>query len=248
MKKVLLILFVILVIIIGVAFGGYFVFKDEIDILQNEIENGTPFDAALTIIKLQGKDYIELNENTFVMKTNYFTDNVEKFIENKYDVVKMQAVDTMILFDAIIGNVDRHYGNVHILRSNYGDMIGAPILDNGASLLAQTNMLIGSIFGFRIGEWVNRSSTMERTHDKQVEYIKSLSGISYSVVPKTLQILNDIEPTLELMSPRRAKAVRKYVVYRLHKYLGLIKHADKNTVIPEKTVQAHDIIKELEHT
>ena len=29
MKKVLLILFVILVIIIGVAFGGYFVFKDD---------------------------------------------------------------------------------------------------------------------------------------------------------------------------------------------------------------------------
>lgn len=104
MKKVLLILFVILVIIIGVAFGGYFVFKDEIDVLQNEIENGTPFDAAFTIIKLQGKDYIELNENTFVMKTNYFTDNVEKFIENKYDVVKMQAVDTMILFEAKDGS------------------------------------------------------------------------------------------------------------------------------------------------
>ena len=104
MKKVLLILFVILVIIIGVAFGGYFVFKDEIDVLQQEIENGTPLDAVLTIVKLQGKDYIELNEKTFVMKTNYFTDNVEKFIEDKYDVVKMQDVDTMILFEAKDGS------------------------------------------------------------------------------------------------------------------------------------------------
>lgn len=241
---------------------AYIIGKDlGIDVLEYDILPAKKFKGMIPLNplckyisiceKIDRKDYSITSVAEIKRARNIVRTEDEPYITNRsvmYELLSEKYIDTMILFDAIIGNVDRHYGNVHILRSNNGDMIGAPILDNGASLLAQTNMLIGSIFGFRIGEWVNRSSTMEKTHDKQVEYIKSLSGISYSVVPKTLQILNDIEPTLELMSPRRAKAVRKYVVYRLHKYLGLIKHADKNTVIPEKTVQAHDIIKELEHT
>ena len=55
MKKVLLILFVILVIIIGVAFGGYFVFKDEIDVLQNEIENAYKTGRMVSHVKPQSR-------------------------------------------------------------------------------------------------------------------------------------------------------------------------------------------------
>lgn len=100
MKKILLVLFIIIVILVGVCAGGYFVFKDEIDTLQNEIENGTIKDALTAIIKVQNEEYIKLDDNTYIMKTNSFTDNVDSIIEKEYDVAKMQNVDTMILYES----------------------------------------------------------------------------------------------------------------------------------------------------
>ena len=175
----------------------------------------------------------------------------EKNVTNRevmYELLDKKYIDTMILFDAIIGNVDRHYGNVHILRDKDGKIIGAPILDNGASLLAQSSLLISSILGFKVGEILNRACTMEKTHDKQIQYISSLSGVNFNIVPKTITILNEIQPTLNLMSKVRAKALKKYITYRLHKYLGLIKHYDKEVNQDKINIDAHDIIKEKEHT
>ena len=168
--------------------------------------------------------------------------------EVMYEMLDQRYIDTMILFDAIIGNVDRHYGNVHLLRSKDGEIIGAPILDNGASLLAQTPAIITDIFGFKVGEWLNTACTMEKTHDKQIAYISSLSGTSFNVVTKTIQILNEIQPVLDLMPAHRAKAVKKYISYRLHKYLGLIKRSDRLIIPENERVDVSDIIKEKEHT
>lgn len=165
-----------------------------------------------------------------------------------YELLDQKYIDTMILFDAIVGNVDRHYGNVHILRSKDGEMVGAPILDNGASLLAQTPTIIGTALGYRVGEFFNRACTMDHTHDKQIQYIQSLSGISFDIVPKTIEILDDIQSTLDLMPKFRAKAVKKYVVYRLHKYLGLIKRDCSRINASTIKIDASDIIKEKEHT
>lgn len=100
MKKVLLVLFIIIVILVGICAGGYFVFKDEIDTLQNEMENGTVKDALTAIIKVQNEEYVKVDEDTYIMKTNSFLDSVDEFIEKEYDVEKMQNVDTMILYES----------------------------------------------------------------------------------------------------------------------------------------------------
>ena len=48
----------------------------------------------------------------------------------------MEELKSMLVFDAVIYNEDRHFGNFGILRDNHtGEFIGpAPIFDNGLSL------------------------------------------------------------------------------------------------------------------
>ena len=79
----------------------------------------------------------------------------DKAITNKevmYELLEQKYIETMLFFDAIIGNVDRHYGNVHLLRDLDGNFIGAPILDNGASLLAQASIFGEMFYDIKIGE------------------------------------------------------------------------------------------------
>lgn len=168
--------------------------------------------------------------------------------EVMYELLDEKYIDTMILFDAIIGNVDRHYGNVHILRSIDGEMLGAPLLDNGASLLAQSSMTIAMLFGFRVGKWFDRACTMENTHKKQIDYITSLNNISFNIPAKTIKILDELQSTFDLMPKMRAKIVKKYIVYRLHKYLGLIKRSPRLQMASNIGIDASEIIKEKEHT
>lgn len=56
----------------------------------------------------------------------------EKLGKDAYEQVK-----SMLVFDAVIYNEDRHFGNFGILRNNHtGEVLGAaPIFDNGLSLL-----------------------------------------------------------------------------------------------------------------
>jgi hypothetical protein len=196
---------------------------------------------------------------------NAVKDDDEPYVSNKevmLDIMGKRDVETMILFDAIIGNTDRHYGNVHILRNKKGEMVAAPILDNGASLLAQ-NKIIWALLGYNIGKFFNRSSNMENTQEKQILHIdlteKGLSthdkriadigigGISYNIVPKTIDILNDIQPTLDKMPKIRANMIKKYLVYRLHRYLTIVKQGkmpEKDTSSSSKVVGS----REKEHT
>ena len=130
----------------------------------------------------------------------------------------------MFLFDAIIGNSDRHYGNVHMLRNTKGEFSGAPLFDNGASLLSNVPLLFALASKYKVGEIFNNSYTIDKKHDGQVATINTLDNINFNIASKTIDILNDIEPTLRLMSPARADIIKKYIVYRLHKYLGMLKH------------------------
>ena len=225
----------------------------EYDILPAKLFHGmvplNPMCKYVSICeKIDRKNYSITSVAEIKRARNIVKKTSDKPITNRevmFELLDAKYIDTMILFDAIIGNVDRHYGNVHILRSKDGKMVGAPLLDNGASLLAQSSVWITTLFGFKVGEWINRSSTMEDTHDKQIEYIQELSGISFEIVPKTIQILDEIQPVLDLMPKFRARAIKKYMVYRLHKYLGLMKRTNRPS---NRKIDASDIIKEKEHT
>lgn len=161
---------------------------------------------------------------------NAIKDDDEKPITNRevmFELLSDNYIDTMLLFDAIIGNQDRHYGNVHLLRTDNGEMVGAPLLDNGASLLASVPTPLLVLSGNKVGEWFNKAFTIEKTHDLQMKWVSgSISNISFNVPLKTLEILNEMQPVLDLMPKIRAQAIKKYVVYRIHKYLGMIKYSN----------------------
>lgn len=150
---------------------------------------------------------------------------LESGVKNKqvmYDVLDKRFIDTMLLFDAIIGNRDRHYGNVHILRGKDGEMIPAPLLDNGNSLLATIGTANIALFGDSLSWMFDEALTIDRTHDKQVRTITTLKGFKYNIPVKTINILTEIEPVLNLMEPIRAKYTKRFIIYRLRKYLSLI--------------------------
>ena len=171
----------------------------------------------------------------------------EEPVTNKqvmYEVLSKNFIDTMILFDAIIGNKDRHYGNVHVLRDKDGNITGAPLIDHGDSLCASTASLYLKLLGDKVGDKIDESSTMAYSHDEQVRYISSITTINFSVVSKTIQILTDIEPTLQLLPKARRIVIKNYITYRLHKYIDYVKN-NKHIMEPMDI----DIpIREKEHT
>lgn len=176
--------------------------------------------------KIDRKNYSITSVAEIKRARNAILDKDAKPITNRevmYELLSQKYIDTMILFDAIIGNEDRHYGNVHLLRGIDGEIVGAPILDNGASLLADRNSLLCFLMGMKVGKVVDKAFTIEKRHNDQMNYIETLKGISFNIPEKTIQILNEIQPTLDLMPRLRAIVVKRYLVYRLYKYLGLLK-------------------------
>lgn len=175
----------------------------------------------------------------------------DKAITNRevmYNLLGDMYVDKMFFFDALIGNTDRHYGNVHLLRDLDGNFIGAPLLDNGASLLAQASFVGEFIFDIRIGEHYNRACTISNNHEKQVKTITNLKNINFNIPAKTIEIVHDITPTLHVMPKFKGRIIKKYIVYRLHKYLGMLKKTSQYNAVQLEPVKGTEIIKEIEHT
>lgn len=234
-----------------------------IDVLEYDIIEASKFRGIIRLSpfckyvsiceKIDRKNYSITSVAEIKRAKNVIKKPEDKSITNKevmYDLLDRKYIDTMLFFDAMIGNVDRHYGNVHILRGINGEMIGAPILDNGASLLAQQSSIWAALFGDAVGEieFFNRSSTIANTHSKQLSTIESLKNINFNIPSKTIQILNEIQPVLDMMPKLRAKVVKRYIVYRLHKYLGMLKEGTKYRTPSLKPVFESGMKKELEHT
>lgn len=164
------------------------------------------------------------------------------------DILPKQYIDTMLFFDALVGNVDRHYGNVHLLRDLDGEFVGAPILDNGASLLAQASLLGGMVFDINIGEHYNAACTIAKDHKKQIEYISDIKNINFNIPSSTIEILYKIQPILNQMPKFRARMIKKYITYRLHKYLGMLKKNSKYENVKLRPIINYGNKKEKEHT
>lgn len=206
-----------------------------IDVLEYDIIPSSYFEGIIE----KGCGYVSICEK--IDRKGYFITSVAevkraqnavlslsgKKITNRevmYKILPVNYIDTMLLLDAIIGNTDRHYGNVHILRDNNGNMVGAPLLDNGASLLANVPLFAALTAGYKVGEVFNQSFTIEKTHDKQIEHISSLNNISFNIPVVTMNTLIEMEPVFSLMPKLRAKVVERYLIYRMRKYLGVIKY------------------------
>lgn len=126
---------------------------------------------------------------------------------------------SMLVFDAVIYNEDRHFGNFGILRDNHtGEIIGpAPIFDNGLSL-----------FNFAMPEDFNNLSEYAKT--RLTPYGVSFESVCQEVIGKKqasqLRRLLDFKfkrhPSINLPE-ERLQAIEKHVEIRARELLSLLK-------------------------
>ena len=124
----------------------------------------------------------------------------------------------MLVFDAFIGNADRHENNFDIViqnRQTDAPLIYAPpIYDNGGSLLAwaMDEELIDTKLHYQFDD----AKPFRSHHAQQIKMIDE--PVLPVRDPDTLytEIIQAISPILALLSEKRASAIRQYLKYRLH--------------------------------
>ena len=177
-------------------------------------------DGNGTIIKSVKQIKDMFNERELLMQSDkrYTNTETSKIVMNK------EFFDSMILFDAIIGNKDRHWRNVHLLYGYDGSFLDCPFIDNGDSLLATD--ILGGIgrLSSSVANKLNKSCTLARTHDKQVESITTISFDKNTIDLDLIvsRALTSIEPTLSLLPKGRRIAIRHYLAYRIRKYYSIL--------------------------
>ncbi len=189
------------------------------------IKNYCKYVSVCPSINIYGNEVMSIThiKNSLNMKQNQDKKYQYTNKEVMEEVMSKEAIDRLLFFDAIIGNKDRHYRNVHIIRNIKGEFIEAPLMDNGDSLLA-TDIFAG-VTGNILAERFDKSCTIERTHAEQVKYITTIDTSNWDIESIVNNILYNINPILQLMPKLRANAVKRYIVYRLHKYIGLFKNS-----------------------
>lgn len=138
--------------------------------------------------------------------------------ELKVDLIPLYRI---LLFDALIGNVDRHMDNIDmVVDRRTGEMSFAPIFDNGASLLAWSfhpeYRLSGNTF------FMDRSRPFKSTHKEQIKLIPY--GIfkfppSVELLPSLIETC--LKPYRGLIPKSRYEAIERYLSWRI-RYLDYV--------------------------
>ncbi|MBQ8293291.1 MAG: XRE family transcriptional regulator [Bacilli bacterium] len=137
--------------------------------------------------------------------------SVLEYVKGLGDDYYNQLID-MIVYDAIIVNTDRHYGNFGFIVNNKTNKIEsfAPLFDHGASLFAYAmdNDEFSSI-------------------DTLTEYSKTRTAVMYS---------NFIQTAKELMNKNQIEKVRKLINFKFKKH-SKYNLPDKRLKLIEKFIQ-----------
>lgn len=161
--------------------------------------------------RLTALQFMELMHGNSI-NTNYWT------LFNRYNR-DTGGFLKMLIFDAIIGNEDRHLNNWDMLVSN-NDIRVAPIFDNGASLLAYVQDKDLSL-DFKIGR--DRAKPFSNTHTKQIALIKKyykdfkIPFKEYELKIISNNILDEISDITNLLG-YRGKCINKYIKNRMEHY------------------------------
>jgi hypothetical protein len=124
--------------------------------------------------------------------------------------VTREELEKMIVFDYIIANEDRHFGNFGFIRdSNTLEFKGfAPIFDNGTSLWYNTEFIGRDVI----------CSSFAGTHDKQIELVESFKWFNGDA-------LNEIRETIHEIfgKSRRTEGVTALTKERAEKVTDAVK-------------------------
>lgn len=125
----------------------------------------------------------------------------------------------MLIFDAWIGNIDRHWNNFDVVNNN-GKLGNAPVLDFGASLLfdveereLKPKLLIGE----------DSAKPIRDTHKEQIEYLRRIWGTpKYFSINKSWALnwfVSQNQDILRLMSNKRVMTLLRYLDRRFDLYI-----------------------------
>lgn len=138
-----------------------------------------------------------------------FLTSQEELIEDVYK---------MLIFDAVIGNEDRHLNNFDILYSGNSIRL-APIIDNGGSLLALTP---SSDLKSKYVCGPDKAKPFRETHERQVHLLKKKFGViklcDLSIDDVYFKWYEESFEVLDLLDTKRSTAIKSYLLARLNYY------------------------------
>lgn len=122
----------------------------------------------------------------------------------------------MLLFDAIIGNEDRHLSNIDILLGLDGTENLAPLYDHGASLLAwHGRKELGS--AGKEGRF-DSAKPFRTTHNVQIKLITDPIFPPTDLKVLYKELIKSIEPVFAFLPDYRVEAIKNYLFWRM-KYI-----------------------------
>lgn len=141
----------------------------------------------------------------------------------------LQQLKDMIVFDSVIYNTDRHFGNFGVLRDNHsGKIIGpAPIFDNGLSLFCYATPE-------KLSDLDNYAKTLSNPYN--ISYNRLCRGLMEKRQRDKLRALIGFSfqrhPSLNLPE-ERLKAIERKVQNRVAELLSLTREKKKDRSGPE---------------
>lgn len=141
------------------------------------------------------------------------------FVEKAVSIYGKENFEDLILFDAIIGNRDRHLGNFGMIINNktFEVLNPAPIFDNGESILNYYNFNKNLEFGVyssrtnSLGQRFNEvfKNYVQQRHKNFFEKLKTFKFERHPEYNLSENILASFERHLHLMSERALKLIEK---------------------------------------
>lgn len=126
-----------------------------------------------------------------------------------------RALAEILVFDAVIGNSDRHLNNFDVLCMNGSERLG-PVFDNGASLLSGIHDQKLKIWN---GVGPDKAKPFKATHKEQINLVRKflwsapLFGVDADEVYR--KWVYDCTDVFSLMNAFRAESIKRYVFNRL---------------------------------
>lgn len=167
-------------------------------------------------------EYSEEFSHSFHM-SNLSTFNISTLLNKEYNIFYKEVI-TMLLFDALIGNSDRHPGNfMHTSKQFY------PLFDNGSSLCAYVKEsdirdILKDRHRFK-AMCTTKSKPVVRdsqklTHEQLVDIIRRNYTDVYTVFKNSLYNLNINEVLDKVdLSTDRKELLRQFLSYRLRWFI-----------------------------
>lgn len=156
-------------------------------------------------VLLHMAEYLEMN---FVQKADY--------IHTVEETMGIEYFNKMLLFDAFIGNEDRHLNNIDLWYCTDNTVVPAPLMDNGASLLSWHSSTC--INNSKLYKGVDDCKPFFKYHRQQVTLVTEPCFTFFNVNMFYAEMLQKIQIILGVLPVRRQRAIRLYLKDRL-KYL-----------------------------